>query len=451
MPKPLLIILSEPRINLIELREAVELYKDHPFNAEEISQLKDFILRVIPQQSTDRNKMIRELFKLNVLARDLVFINTMRTLATTSLNSDIHSLSNECLYDFFRNSVSFLDAPRTHDQSKKIHFIRFGDTLPSHLIANLSEILSVAYANGFECYLWTENPSRQEHIFNELPASTRAHLNIVDIQTLMPEIRQRFDVPIFPGCSLKKYQLFEQFLEAELHGFHNYAAASDLWRLLVVKLMGGLYLDSDLKLLLPMEAPYIPLMSNLYNELGFCQLHIIVRNEFFGRSWNDYNPRNDMILFERNHPVINEALNVWIVYYLSQQQSELPHYGNPNASFIPSVTDQRRFGLSFYETLAKRNKRRFHGFRVKELETGNLGVLPLIVAAEAYVDFYNSTHGTQFTKADYSFGYQMNVQDDGDSPHPPVLTRFIRVGNLRFEHIMEHAWLQKEKRRSNDI
>ncbi len=442
---------QEPNsINLEALNELITQHNTQPRepNPEDLSEIKNIIDSLLSSQGQDIerehygceathiDKIIIALLQLNDLKNDMDFIAKIHYQSYEYLNLPIYQSTNKLLYDYWGDSVTYAEEELIVQDSsvpKIFNVIWLGNTLPEDLTHNLSKLLPVAQKNNFEIRLWTDNPSKQEAIFNHLPNAAKQYVNLVDIQTLYPQMQQ--------DLGMEKANIMESFINQEMSGFHNFAAASDLLRILILKQHGGIYLDLDIELAFnPKEQNENTTIGQFENELGFKQLIRKVSLQYgFGEL---YSSRNDMLQSAKNHPILDKALELWLLHYQTQQIGTLPHQYKDKTGFFPSATDQRRYGQSHYE---KKGEFSFVK-KLKELQTGNLGVAPIEIARQVFLQQYNQQHNKTLEVDDIMFGYDSKLVHDG------LGEDHIHCGDLLFEHKLAHSWLNdKKKRRPNEI
>ena len=111
---------------------------------------------------------------------------------------------------------------------KKIHFIWVGGDIPEQYLSNIAYYRTLARQSGFEVNLWTD---QEAHILKPAHAIglDLADLHLKDIRELDPS-------------NTKLWHCIDE----ESVGAHNYAAAADILRLMILKQEGGYYFDVDL-------------------------------------------------------------------------------------------------------------------------------------------------------------------------------------------------------------
>lgn len=126
----------------------------------------------------------------------------------------------------------FSDPPKQETVStsipKKIHFVWVGSDIPGQYLNHIAQYRTLARQSGFEVNIWTD---KSAHIVNPARAIelNLADLHLRDIRTLDPSNTELW-----------------RCIDKESVGAHNYAAAADILRLMVLKEEGGYYFDVDL-------------------------------------------------------------------------------------------------------------------------------------------------------------------------------------------------------------
>ena len=137
---------------------------------------------------------------------------------------------------------------------KKIHYIWVGgNTIPEEYLERILKVASVAEESGSELNIWVNNEKTilkllQKWSMGDLDnhkAKKVAGINIRNISELWPLMKTD---PFFQENN--RYKTLSSWINREMVGFVNYAAASDLLRYVILLLEGGYYLDTDNKLLL---------------------------------------------------------------------------------------------------------------------------------------------------------------------------------------------------------
>ncbi len=121
---------------------------------------------------------------------------------------------------------------------KTIQLVWVGKNIPVKYLHHILSTLAFSKAQGFTVQIWT---TKQNRILQSAAM----------FDVLLPGLKIRYADEVInfvkkaykPNVSKKILAI----LTRELAGFHNFAAYSDLFRLLVLKMEGGYYLDADLR------------------------------------------------------------------------------------------------------------------------------------------------------------------------------------------------------------
>ena len=418
-----------------DLQGVIPSEKDFPI----IEAIKQKMVEFVETNDPTDTERVEQLLSLDVIRKDQPFLFKLHYHAYAYKNVFSYCSTMQPIHDNYQSGIRFSREELTHPPKKIpkiIHYIWMGKTMPEHLVNNLSGVIAAAKKSGYQVQLWTDNIGKQEKIFNTLPKSARDILHIKSISELDPLIDAEFNKPV-PGLNQTQANILKGFIQQEKSGFYNYAAASDLLRILILNFQGGIYLDADLPLYF--DSPRT--IGKLHSPCGF--------NEFI-KIWEAQpdtpeivQERNEVLMSAPHHPIIREALNVWFKILQEQRESALPEDIKEKTPFIPTMNDQRRFGQSQYEYLGNKDPM-MGAFKPKELGTGTLGVLPISLAVHQYQKDYNQLHPDPIRLQDLAFGYERD---------PISCDAKIIVGNLEFKHVMEHAWLDNsmKKRKPAEI
>lgn len=142
---------------------------------------------------------------------------------------------------------------------KKIHFIWLGGNVPEKYCRNILSFASIAKKYNFEINLWVDKES------NYYNTSEKADIKIPNLNLKsISDLKKGIDVdPFFNGfeqndLKRKRKDLLLEYIDRELIGNDNKAAASDILRLIILHLHGGYYFDTDVFLKNPSQAELIP-------------------------------------------------------------------------------------------------------------------------------------------------------------------------------------------------
>lgn len=152
--------------------------------------------------------------------------------------------------------------PRNTSQPPaKFHYIWLGCDIPEAYLRNIKTMASFAKAAGVEINLWVNKPSNYHHVVERDPSLRVYGLRLRSIDTI-PELlsltdeAQRFAYEHSNKLSNADLKNLLTYAQHECIGLSNFAAASDIYRLLILYTEGGYYFDTDL-------VPKCPLSANI--------------------------------------------------------------------------------------------------------------------------------------------------------------------------------------------
>ncbi len=437
---------GDDRSDIEILKRSIDNLMDH---ADENGDLFNVEKRIIPPHDINyiinKNQLFMKLIQLPFINDDVYYLQKLFYRAYATQNSSIHCMLMGELFKHYQSSVNFTAEdvkPQNYDMPKVFHYIWAGKTIPEHLVPNVVGMLAAAKKSGYKVCLWTDDPSKQEAIFNLIPASYKKYLEIKNISDLEPKIDAIFDYDL-PEFKTKAANVIKGFIQQEMSGFKNYAALSDLLRIIILLTEGGTYLDIDVNLSFDSSRD----IGEVDTQFGFKQLMRIWESMPGTPESLIIQERNDMLMSSPNHPILREAMKIWFQLLLEERSHVLPHAAESKSGFVPTMADQRRFGQSHYEYLSEKDPMKGQ-FKPKELGTGNLGVIPISIAVQEFIKQYNLANQSDKTQKDFAFGYNRST---GFKNGEYYSNNKIHFGNLVFDHIMEHAWLSKIKRKPIDV
>lgn len=266
---------------------------------------------------------------------------------------------------------------------KKIHFIWLGKEIPSQYINNISNVLATATPGGYQVILWTDNPTRQLCAIQKILDKNNIILHIKDIKSLYPSIKRNFSLYIYvhhgdptepllknaayqkkidilkqESKNNKKYVPLSEFIVSmiaqEIEGFHNYAAASDILRLMILFEHGGIYLDTDTTIKQKLDDYLLPM-----GEIEIAHDAAINAYPFTMNGKYDFKCcMNDILVSMPQSEIIHNMVIAWSHINNQQANLELPEFSEknhykqtPGKRHFTSAKDQRRFGCHGSEYL----------------------------------------------------------------------------------------------------
>lgn len=206
---------------------------------------------------------------------------------------------------------------------KTIHYHWYGKPLPVKYFHNIMQAHFLSPA--FKIMLFTNNPEKifdtAERNLENFPDSIRKFIRVISLDDLLNDAEKYF------SADMMKH--IRQICFEETTGLINYAALSDLTRLISLWLYGGAYLDTDL---VPTKEFILPEQKR---EEGFITVPSI----------------NDCILSVKHHPVLLKAIVEIINNYVKMRKVPAIH---ATSFFSPSHLVP---GYSFDDDLAKKYRR----------------------------------------------------------------------------------------------
>lgn len=140
----------------------------------------------------------------------------------------------------------------TSQPPAKFHYIWLGCDIPEAYLRNIKTIASVAKQAGVEVNIWVDKPSNYHHVVERDPTLRIYGLRLRSVGTLPELLAQTNEEDRFAydanANKLTNAQLTNllTYAQHECVGLANFAAASDIYRLLILYVEGGYYFDTDL-------------------------------------------------------------------------------------------------------------------------------------------------------------------------------------------------------------
>ncbi len=150
-------------------------------------------------------------------------------------------VGEEVLFSLNTGSV---DKSATSTDIKKIHYIWIGGKLKSEYANELSSMAKLCKIKAIDLCLWTDNTSRNNNVLEFANLSSNG-VTIKNTEDLVYELINN-DKAFGLGYESREYILKAILFEYAVAP--NYATIADIFRLMILFLEGGLYLDIDLKL-----------------------------------------------------------------------------------------------------------------------------------------------------------------------------------------------------------
>jgi hypothetical protein len=168
-----------------------------------------------------------------------------------------------------------------------LHYIWIGDKIPQKYLKNISDFAKVN--SDYEVKVWTDH----SNLFANLPSSVKI---------------EKID-RVFPRIPKQLLDYFLREMQAPGHAtpglIPNYAAASDILRYQILRLEGGIYLDTDISIQPSntTEAPLSGKFGKIDAPLGYIvPIKVKPVPEGYKFKFN-----NHMIGATPNHPILYEA------------------------------------------------------------------------------------------------------------------------------------------------
>ena len=262
---------------------------------------------------------------------------------------------------------------------KEIHLIWLGGALPQKYLQNIFRLVSLAHRNGFTVNLWVDDNSNFDKSVRELSKQHDVEISekvlslikIKNIEQLLNRDSSKGIAPTLPKFfkTSDYYIRYEKtwktiwkklwtIIHAEMTGkLHNYAAASDILRLMILEQYGGYYLDTDLvipKSTLRPNDIYLPIAKHgflyhgLANEFNNDALAGMPGHDIFLYALQDiaksYRPTDgitsDTIQEKRKHYPPSTALE------LNSRKKETINFTDPNLLHRAILTYMRAYHIN---------------------------------------------------------------------------------------------------------
>lgn len=313
---------------------------------------------------TDRSQLERIISQANQTAQKLLALENSRHEKSQLPGREFLAFYMQALSQIERFVTSHTDQPYSENNFLPIrsvftispsimvnppiprvfHYIWLGGELPKKYFDNTAALHH--FAPNHRIILWADNPSSVlKKVHNYFPEGEMSqHLTVMNVQNLLNACRSMFKPEIYKKI-VQIYTVESGNTPTTLRekhrrtGYVNYAAASDLIRLLALLLYGGIYLDTDV---LPSE-PF----SEPQTHHGF--LH------GYGN--------NNVLLSSPNHPILHLAIKRFLNNYLKMEHSRaLLYYSELNPyekdkrllTSYCSALDFKRFPYTYLEKLPEK-------------------------------------------------------------------------------------------------
>lgn len=342
---------------------------------------------------------------------------------------------------------------------KIIHYHWVGGPIPIEYVNNI--LRTQKYAPDHQIILWTDNPDRilkniknfnSDIVIND-KAKGFGNVRIRDVQELLKIVKDRFVTPeVF-----KKIQAFivkesgrgeQSFREGNKKaGYYNFACVADLTRLLGLLVMGGIYMDTDVKATLKFE-----LQEGHYGFL--------------------HTPHdNNVMLSTENHPIIRDAIIQLLNRYEMINRTRIYRYEQvvhkeyDSAIFDQkilmeqaySVNDLRRF---FYKIPGISPVKLFS--KPDAIHERSIGAWPdrrglLATISGDQFDEVAAAYQAEYLLIDNNNGFEFTGDGAGRHPVPPELSetfansthiQYLNFGGIYV--LCDQTWVTDETRKFKD-
>jgi len=176
----------------------------------------------------------------------------------------------------------------------KIHFVWVGGPIPEKYLHSIRRLAIAAAKSGIEVNLWTNSQANYEKTAEKLDLPMPDNFRIRDIQELKEgmgkdELYQ----------SDERFERFWNYVNREMVGLKNLAAASDILRYEILRQEGGYYFDTDTEF--ELDEKSVLTIDPL--EHGFKKIGSLLQDKL-----HDMFDGNDIIAAVPNHPAIQQVL-----------------------------------------------------------------------------------------------------------------------------------------------
>lgn len=213
---------------------------------------------------------------------------------------------------------SFLDFSRHLEKNAKqgkhyipvpkiIHYIWLGGPIYAEYWAGILDMADIALKNGYVVKIWVDNEKNLQFVKKKIEYDKKTEFekkreiipndqyDLYINKLRLVEIQNINSLRYFPPANKfiaqipqHYYRKLWQFIDSEMTGLKNFAAASDLLRYIILTVDGGIYLDTDIR----SRALFT---SNRKDILGKLKLH------FGFQSLKDNNP---ILISSISHPIM---------------------------------------------------------------------------------------------------------------------------------------------------
>lgn len=194
-----------------------------------------------------------------------------------------------------------------------IHFIWLGGELPQAYLKTIIRVTLLAKQCNFTLNIWVDDNRNFEkalekfylcgHHIDLNVNSEQIGINILNINTLLEKMQND---PFYQKN--KFYVEFCSFVNREMVGFKNLAAASDFLRYEILRQQGGIYCDTDTKFFIKENSRFEPIKL----PLGIKISRLTKKGEAY----------NDIIATIPNHEAIEHAIRFSIISYRKFNRDE---------------------------------------------------------------------------------------------------------------------------------
>lgn len=256
----------------------------------------------------------------------------------------------------------------------KFHLIWLGGRIPTKYVNNIQTLtqLSKNLDPNFSINIWTDQSSR------ELNTSEFAHISGLTIRNIESEILHAMQTPnnlytSFEQANFIKWVLFEYLAPT------NYAAIADLLRIEILRMEGGVYLDTDVEI--ASAESFMRQLPVLFDQVSHSGGISCLRDQSF---------TNNNLIIAADDNVTKEKLKALVNYmsismsnkYMQQMQKYFTNeagYLLAKKSPIALVGDRKNI-LSFFPQ---------HGISNHQILTMTEGPYKLATFAEQYIPAFS--------------------------------------------------------------
>ncbi|OGT47840.1 MAG: hypothetical protein A3E83_03205 [Gammaproteobacteria bacterium RIFCSPHIGHO2_12_FULL_41_20] len=224
----------------------------------------------------------------------------------------------------------------------KIHFIWVGGPIPEHYLRSIQRLAIAAKKTGIEVSLWTDAQAHYERTAEKLAMSMPDNFRVRDIHELDTGMQRDSFYQ-----QDKRYERFWSYINREMVGLKNLAAASDILRYEILRQEGGYYFDTDTEFYL--DENTILKLDNV--DYGFKKIGHLSREGAEGG--------NDIMAAVPGHAILERALLL-----VFERYRDLDTQGPLSQSIHQTMDDKRKLAEFM-----------FHGRRPLTIELSGPGVM----------------------------------------------------------------------------